>query len=100
MPIVNGWLLKKNSGHNNLKQYDFIVAFLTENMPSIYHKISDLHLITDTKFSRKCAFCKKHNRKSNTIFICMKCNVYLHAKGCFFEYHKDPHQKTNKKIRL
>ncbi|CAH1381940.1 unnamed protein product [Tenebrio molitor] len=99
MAMQNAWrLLKSNRGKLDLLEFRRSVATelleshkrTTKRGPSKssknLHEFSRYdrldHLVTYQQNQRRCAVCHK---KAN--FVCHKCDVRLHPKDCFVNYH-------------
>lgn len=100
--VTNAWFLYREA-HPNVPLLQFtrelVRSLLAENLQQKFHSISSKrpgprpsnssiqfdgmgHLIIYNPTQRKCALCKKCTK-----YICEKCNIGLHPKDCFKNYH-------------
>ena len=101
MAVQNSWRLHKHNG-GKLDQLEFRRSVATEILktykrnskrgpskpPKNLHEFSRYdridHLVLYHENQRRCAVCHK---KAN--FICQKCDIALHPKDCFVNYHSN-----------
>lgn len=91
MVLVNSWIIFKKINLSKIKFKDFLVKFLltySQLNPEIPLEVpnQNFHLIKKDKKIKKCSFCKKIKKFSNTVYFCSNCLVPLHD-DCFEKYH-------------
>lgn len=93
--VVNAWKIYNTVNENKMSQLDFksyiaLRLLKTESrkarpapssVPNEVRLDSSAHLILKQETRRRCRVCH-----SQTIYLCGRCNVYLHA-SCFDQYH-------------
>lgn len=93
--LVNSWKLYNTVNHNKMSQLNFksfiaVRLLKTKNFvarplplepPSEVRVDHSGHVISRTDSRRRCRVCR-----SQTIYICERCTIYLHA-DCFRQYH-------------
>lgn len=93
--LINAWKLYKTVNKNNIAQLNFKSYIAVRLLKTREHVSRELplvppreiridssgHVISRTDSRRRCRVCK-----SQTIYICERCKVYLHA-DCFRQYH-------------
>lgn len=99
MAMQNAWRLHRHNG-GKLDQLEFRRSVATQLLTT-YKKLTNRgpskppknlnefsrfdrldHLVQYNQNQRRCAICHKKAQ-----FICRKCDVGLHPKDCFLEYH-------------
>jgi len=94
--INNTWIIKKQLQPGiTLKKVAVEVIDILENNHTLKKRSRPIsiarfdgmnHWMVLSQSSKPCVYCQKQNTRSNTSYICEKCNVFLHPK-CSKLYH-------------